>query len=124
MDSFPVCRAVLSALRKDLNWSISVTDVDVYLTILAVDLLLNAHATMSHLQAVLDTTCFVPVLSPYLDTNLGLDPRQKMLPGQDMTSCTGQQSRPGCLHNPNRLIIVIHNIQYQRKQGVAAAIYL
>jgi hypothetical protein len=59
---------------------VALSEVDVDLTVFAIILLLAAHPTVAHLQALLDTSSLDPWLAANFDTQLGFQVFGKLVP--------------------------------------------
>jgi hypothetical protein len=76
--------AVFSTFGKDLDAVASLAEVNVYLAVLAIELLLTTHPPMAHVEAMLDT----PTLEPRLPSNLDSE-RWFQVCGETCPSCDG-----------------------------------
>lgn len=117
MKCFPILRAVLPTLGKDLDAIVPFAKVDMDLAVFAINFLLDAHSAMAHIQAVLNAASFEPCLPAHFDSQLGLDDVQDLTTG----GSTGGVRQEPSLHGLSTLDCyckIVLNLQNRGEYGI------
>lgn len=88
-----------------------------YLAILAVVLLLAAHSTVVHLQAMLDASCLEPWLTANFDTQSGFQVFGKFVSPSNRSFLSVARQYAASIHK------VIPHFDYQGQSRMVIAIY-
>ena len=114
--------AVLATLGENLNHVPGLAQIDMNLTIFAIHLGLNTHRPVPHVDTMLDTTAFKPLLPPNFDTQLRLDGSQHPMPAKWRPSRCGKHISLGKPNTPNRRRKIIPNLENIGQHGITASV--